>query len=1161
MKTLLIFLSLVLSLYTSYAQSIEVIWEKKLTSGEKFLAISPDGSYLLLQGKNTNGLNSIYVCSTTVDNVNDTLPIETIVSADISMSGKFIIAASNRKTWYYISLSPFSVIQSGTISFEPSEEHKYTIVKFSDTSDSKGFLFTGSKVGNFGGYSTSGIAIYYDWVSGAKLREVGSDVPLSMSVLPFDSGTISLLNHSFSIDFPGQRGSSGSTNFTTIWKIENGTKSYKRLNDLTNAPHLCDSGRYILYTNSIFDLSNLKPAKQFQNTLKEKYIVLGKSRNVVEFTGEKDKPFTYRNITRIEEKYPISTDFYDCSMMIPNHKPNSFLTFSKDGRLRLYIIDLSDSVKYEKPTVDFQPHSKTIRPNDKIQFQNISFPLSSVHKYEWDFGDGSTSTERDPIHQYMNSGTYSVRLIVKAANELSDTITKIDAINVVFIDTNIMKSKKIWNKKLFSIEYSPNGEELVCRDTMNSFVIDKSTLYTLDSNINDIHGLHIIGNRASQYYLTINKGSKYVGDKSCSISSDIKIAFNIRLRRYPGTTPIDSFQIVTINCDLPFGKIYERMRTVMVNDSVLGFSYSVKNSINVGHPPSPQYFNQGIVKFFSLNNSNQEIPFKGEIFDGLYPGKTQFIPPHYILSEKGITETIGKKLIHKYSFQNINDFAILDENLFLAVTNDFATPVILFNIKGDTLHLFRSSLGVQTCVAVNPINKGEFATADNEGRVTIWKIPESSSTSVKPLYIDFTANIRDNTTDTITFKNYIFPPSKDLKVEWDFGDGEISTEVNPKHFYKNTGLYTVKLRYYIPQLLDTIIVKENYIHIRKYPKSIEFSVSDTSVNKYFRIYINNLTDQLQHFRYIWDFGDGTTSSEIHPEHFYAEYGTYTISLTVIRPGMNDTTIKKINIVTVKPIFKITWIQSPQSVKIGHPVTYEVDIEPKDIKSSIVWDFGNFHKEYTPKVTYTFPITDITTNSLGKKRIQLTVRMDTTKYQESKNLLIGPDIQIRPKHSEISLKGKWTSYPSIAPQKGDYSFEWNWGDGTSSVAGLDAKHGYKKAGVYRIILRASERISGTFAEDTVTVVVLPEVGKFSAYPNISQGEPINLHWYGSNGTISIQSLTGETVRLFQYSGETASHHLQWNLDDHYQNRLPPGLYYCTLKDSYGLPLSNPVFILY
>tara|TARA_R110002020_G_scaffold328579_2_gene544539 strand:+ start:767 stop:3739 length:2973 start_codon:yes stop_codon:yes gene_type:complete len=50
--------------------------------------------------------------------------------------------------------------------------------------------------------------------------------------------------------------------------------------------------------------------------------------------------------------------------------------------------------------------------NYPISFENLSQGNSSL-SYSWDFGDGNTSSEKDPIHQYSIPGNYSVSMEVR----------------------------------------------------------------------------------------------------------------------------------------------------------------------------------------------------------------------------------------------------------------------------------------------------------------------------------------------------------------------------------------------------------------------------------------------------------------------------------------------------------------------------------------------------------------------------------------------------------------------------------------------------------------------------------------------------------------------------------------------------------------------------
>ena len=49
-----------------------------------------------------------------------------------------------------------------------------------------------------------------------------------------------------------------------------------------------------------------------------------------------------------------------------------------------------------------------------IQFLDLSYTLTPVQSWSWDFGDGTTSTEQNPFHEYSQPGTYVVSLTIVA---------------------------------------------------------------------------------------------------------------------------------------------------------------------------------------------------------------------------------------------------------------------------------------------------------------------------------------------------------------------------------------------------------------------------------------------------------------------------------------------------------------------------------------------------------------------------------------------------------------------------------------------------------------------------------------------------------------------------------------------------------------------------
>jgi PKD repeat protein len=62
-----------------------------------------------------------------------------------------------------------------------------------------------------------------------------------------------------------------------------------------------------------------------------------------------------------------------------------------------------------------------------VSFTDLS--TGTITSWAWDFGDGGTSTQRNPVHTYQKQGTYKVRLTVSGPAG-SNTLTKPSYIKV-----------------------------------------------------------------------------------------------------------------------------------------------------------------------------------------------------------------------------------------------------------------------------------------------------------------------------------------------------------------------------------------------------------------------------------------------------------------------------------------------------------------------------------------------------------------------------------------------------------------------------------------------------------------------------------------------------------------------------------------------------------
>ncbi|GAI46485.1 unnamed protein product, partial [marine sediment metagenome] len=80
--------------------------------------------------------------------------------------------------------------------------------------------------------------------------------------------------------------------------------------------------------------------------------------------------------------------------------------------------------KPPNPSFTYSPEGPTIR--DTVHFYDTSVdPDGTIVSWYWNFGDGYTSTIKDPTHDYPDKGSYTVTLTVTDNDGNSDSITKI----------------------------------------------------------------------------------------------------------------------------------------------------------------------------------------------------------------------------------------------------------------------------------------------------------------------------------------------------------------------------------------------------------------------------------------------------------------------------------------------------------------------------------------------------------------------------------------------------------------------------------------------------------------------------------------------------------------------------------------------------------------
>jgi PKD repeat protein len=128
---------------------------------------------------------------------------------------------------------------------------------------------------------------------------------------------------------------------------------------------------------------------------------------------------------------------------------------------------------------------------------------------------------------------------------------------------------------------------------------------------------------------------------------------------------------------------------------------------------------------------------------------------------------------------------------------------------------------------------------------------------------------------------------------WDFGDSTTSSLQNPVHEYNQPGIYTVCLTIADACGRD-MICRETGIIL---PMKPAYSTSQNEVNN-LQVAFQDQTSGAS--SWLWEFGDGQTSTEKDPVHVYSQYGEYNVCLTTGNTFITETAcdilqVKKINL--------------------------------------------------------------------------------------------------------------------------------------------------------------------------------------------------------------------------------------------------------------------------
>ncbi|MEP7256017.1 MAG: PKD domain-containing protein [Ferruginibacter sp.] len=587
-------------------------------------------------------------------------------------------------------------------------------------------------------------------------------------------------------------------------------------------------------------------------------------------------------------------------------------------KLVTYLGACADSVTHginvlPKPTVAFSAVNRTAcAPPLTTNFSNTS---TAGATYNWDFGDGGTSTLQNPSHTYTSYGSFNVKLVVTNFVGCSDSLVLNNYVQILAPQVTINNLPQS-NCAPLTWTFSST---VVSPDPVVSYFWDfgDATTSTLP---NPTHTFPV-GSYDITLIVTTAGGCRDTAFVRAGIIADSKPTANLSATPRNVCAHVD-----VLFTDLSLGNVTRWLW------------YFGDGGTSTSQNPSHHYDDTG---YFTVrlivwnNNCPDTITFIDYIH--INPPIAAFGPSFSCANRRTITFTDNSIGADEWHW----DFG------------DGATSTSQNNI-----HTYPDSgTYVIRLVVVN------HTTGCSDTTYHSIRIIEQ----VANFYATDTVICRNSSTAFYAIGN---TPGTISTYDWDFGDGQAGSGASIAHIYTNAGLYTVRLIIAdIAGCKDTL-TKLQYIRVDG-PKAAFTIPNGGSCLNNLVTFIDGSTNDGVHpiVNWIWNFGDGTTQSFPAPPftHFYITPGSYTVTLkTIDGVGCADSTSNTQTIIISDPVADFTrsdTIACPNKIinftntSTGPNLTY-------------VWNFGdgitsnatNPSHAYATEATYT--VTLIITDQYG-----------------------------------------------------------------------------------------------------------------------------------------------------------------------------------------------------
>ncbi len=509
-----------------------------------------------------------------------------------------------------------------------------------------------------------------------------------------------------------------------------------------------------------------------------------------------------------------------------------------------------DIVADDQIQADFVADLRSVALGRPVVFRDLSLTatsLGAVSSWQWDFGDGSTSTDQNPTHLYAGPGTYDVSLTVKAGSQ-QETLKRPGYVKVdnpeVSADfsassTNIPTDGVVTFTDLSSSTATPLtgwnwdfGDNLTSTDRNPYHQYKNPGLYTVTLTVSTQFG-QVAKTKAN--YISVREK---IGPTANFALSDATPFIDTPIRftdlSDPGTSPITNWvwefrDLVIVNDQNPihtYTKVgrYNVKLTVFTDQGVSSKSMAITVDYK---PPTAA---------FAVSNALPSVGDPVLFTDRSQPGSNTIISWAWDFGDKGASTVQNPS--HTYT-------------------------------KAGTYTVSLTVRSADPSSNVGTVVKENFITVVQPPKPDFVWTPRLALTGAT---IDFSAGATVAGTERIT------------AYQWDF-DGDPTTtndiKMGPAAVYKfaKPGVYNVALK--VSTATRTVTVKKA-VTVDQAPNPGFSATPTTGITGDAILFtpVPQASGARPITGYLWSFGDGATSTERRPTHRYTAQGSFKVRLTL-----------------------------------------------------------------------------------------------------------------------------------------------------------------------------------------------------------------------------------------------------------------------------------------